>query len=532
MKRINSLHVWIIVIAICSIVWSGVFIYKSSFITIDGQRSYSLFDDAMISMRYAWNFSHGYGLVWNPGEYVQGYTNLLMVLIMSLATLVLSRTTAVLAIQLLGLFFMFMIAYLNVQIAIMNFMNGDEGRDRLVILFALLCSLSYYPLLYWSLMGMETGLLCVLLLGGVYYAFQFSRSRQVKHLFHFSIIGGFAFLTRNDSLIYFSILWAYLYMGNIWKQKDKEADRWFYALAGLYIVFIVGQSFFQYFYYGEVLPNTYVLKMTGMPILPRLQNGLGFTLPFLKESAFVILLSLLALLFQYRSEKLLLFILFSVSVLYQIFVGGDPWNYWRMTAPTMPLLLLLSIDSIFVLTRYLAWHGKSDRSPALKTIELVFVMLCLVSVNYRFREEILFQAKPYQTTRNEKNVNTAIALNDILYDEATVGVFWAGTIPYYVDNVTIDFLGKSDRYIANLPPDISGSVAFFSGMNSMPGHNKYDLNYSIVVLKPTYVQRLFWGSQNVYSLVEDEYVEVKYRYSTLYLRRDSADVNWERLGKP
>jgi len=46
------------------------------------------------------------------------------------------------------------------------------------------------------------------------------------------------------------------------------------------------------------------------------------------------------------------------------------------------------------------------------------------------------------------------------------------------------------------------------------------------------VQRLFWGSQNVYSLVEDEYVEVKYRYSTLYLRRDSADVNWERLGKP
>jgi len=508
------------------------FIYKSSFITIDGQRSYSLFDDAMISMRYAWNFAHGHGLVWNPGEYVQGYTNLLMVLIMSLATLVLSKTNAVLAIQLLGLLFLFLIAYLNVKIATMVFLKGDERHDRLFIVSTWLCSLFYYPLLYWSLMGMETGLLCVLLLGGVYYVFQFSRSRKVKHLLFFSIIGGFAFLTRNDSLIYFSILWAYIYLGSIWKQRDNDANRWFYALAGLYIAFIVGQSFFQYFYYGEVLPNTYVLKMTGMPILHRLQNGLGFVLPFLKESAFVILLSLLALLFQYRSEKVLLFILFSVSVLYQIFVGGDPWNYWRMTAPTMPLLLLLSIDSIFLLTRYLAWRGKRYQSLALKAIELVFIMLCLVSVNYRFKDEILFQSKPYQTTRNEKNVNTAIALNDILYNEATVGVFWAGAIPYYVDNVTIDFLGKSDRYIANLLPDMSGSVAFFSGMNSMPGHNKYDLNYSIVVLKPTYVQRFFWGRQNVYSLVEDEYVEVEYRYATLYLRRDSADVNWERLVKP
>ena len=59
----------------CFVAWASLFIYRSSFIGIDGKRYFCLFDDAMISMRYAWNFSHGSGLVWNPGQYVEGYTN-------------------------------------------------------------------------------------------------------------------------------------------------------------------------------------------------------------------------------------------------------------------------------------------------------------------------------------------------------------------------------------------------------------------------------------------------------------------------
>src|SRR5215469_5761701 len=37
----------------------------------------TLFDDALISLRYALNFNEGYGLVWNLGEAtrVEGYTN-------------------------------------------------------------------------------------------------------------------------------------------------------------------------------------------------------------------------------------------------------------------------------------------------------------------------------------------------------------------------------------------------------------------------------------------------------------------------
>ena len=81
---------------------SHAFIAASSF-EIEGRRYYSLFDDAMISMRYAANLAHGHGLTWNPGERVEGFTNPLWTLVMALAALVFSQTGAVLAMHILSL---------------------------------------------------------------------------------------------------------------------------------------------------------------------------------------------------------------------------------------------------------------------------------------------------------------------------------------------------------------------------------------------------------------------------------------------
>jgi len=89
-------------IAICFVSWACLLIYRSSVVALDGKRYSALFDDAMTSMRYAWNFSHGSGLVWNPGEYVESYTNPLMTLAMALATSLFDKSGAVLAVQVLG----------------------------------------------------------------------------------------------------------------------------------------------------------------------------------------------------------------------------------------------------------------------------------------------------------------------------------------------------------------------------------------------------------------------------------------------
>jgi hypothetical protein len=198
------------IISIAFVIWGAAFIYESSFIAIDGNRYFCLFDDAMISMRYAWNFAHGEGLVWNPGEYIQGYTNLLMTLVMSFATLVFDKSTAALFIQVLGVFFTLAIAYATMQIA--NYFVQDKNcqRQAFIRVIAFVCTLSYYPLAYWSLMGMETGLLTLLCLLGVLAALNYTKNKNIKQLMLAAVYFGLAFLTRNDSIIFAALTWIYI----------------------------------------------------------------------------------------------------------------------------------------------------------------------------------------------------------------------------------------------------------------------------------------------------------------------------------
>jgi DNA-binding HxlR family transcriptional regulator len=66
-------------------------------------------------------------------------------------------------------------------------------------------------------------------------------------------------------------------------------------------------------------------------------------------------------------------------------------------------------------------------------------------------------------------------------------------------------------------------------MNSIPGHNKYDLTYSIQTLLPTYVEEFDWGSQKLSKWAEDYYVRVKYNDAKLYLLKDSPHVKWNKV---
>src|SRR3954452_23840444 len=70
-----------------SLTFSFVFIARTAF-RVGGETFFTLFDDAMISMRYARNLVEGHGLLWNPGQpAVEGYSNTLWTLWMSVVHL-------------------------------------------------------------------------------------------------------------------------------------------------------------------------------------------------------------------------------------------------------------------------------------------------------------------------------------------------------------------------------------------------------------------------------------------------------------
>lgn len=504
------------IIAACFCAWSAAFIYRTSVLAVDGRRYFSLFDDAMISMRYAWNFSHGTGLVWNAGERVQGYTNLLMTLVMSVATTVFDRSTAVLSIQILGVLCLLAIAWISSKIANELHGTGTGPHHIPVTTLAFACALAYYPLTYWTLSGMETGLLALLMLSAVLASFIYTTSHALKHMLLVGVLLGLAVLTRMDAAIAAVLIWSYV----AWESARAGTRRTMghvTASFGIFMLFVAGQLLFQYWYYGEALPNTYTLKLTGMPLVLRLRNGWGFIEPFLNETMLVWVLAAAGLMLNFQPRTFLLFAIAASSVAYEIYVGGDPWNYWRLMAPSMPLVFILVINAIVRLSA--VGHVRRSAIAAGCTIAVV------LSANMRFLPEISLVRRPYLTSKNAEDINTALVLDQLTTREASVGVVLAGSIPYYLDRTAIDLLGKSDRFIAHLPPDTSGRVSW-SGMTSVPGHNKYDLEYSIRRLNPTYVQVDRWGGQDFSAWVAAAYVMVDCHGVRLWLRRDSTAVRW------
>jgi arabinofuranosyltransferase len=523
------------------VAWASLFIYRSSFVGIDGKRYFCLFDDAMISMRYAWNFSHGIGLVWNSGEYVEGYSNPLMTLLMSLSTLVFNKVEAVLAIQILGIIFMLVNAYLIVSIA-KHLVSGLERYRSLFLALAFVSALSYYPLLYWSLMGMETGLLAVLLSLSVLFALKYAEDRRPALAIFLFISLGLAFLTRMDTVVFAVPIFVYAFYGRLRTDRSTKSLSFLFAMGGLYALFVMGQELLRWSYYGEWLPNTYSLKVSGIAILTRIINGMDFVVPFLTELYIPLIIAGVATLFAFRKEKLLLVSVFATLVCYQVWAGGDPWEYWRMLSPAVPILLVVGTHEILrAMQAVFASEGfqrYSLRNPIIPRRYVPVVVVCLLvggmlwSVNSRFLPEIAMLQKAYDTEFNENRINTALAIEQVTASDATVGVFGAGTIPYYSGRPAIDFLGKTDRRIARVAPEFSGMVSGNESMVYEPGHNKFDLEYSIKELKPTYVEGFRWHGQNVVGWAKSEYVSVKYEGVPLYLLKDSEDVHWADIDGP
>jgi arabinofuranosyltransferase len=520
-------------IGVCFIAWASLFIHRTSFVGIDGRRYFCLFDDAMISMRYAWNLSHGLGLVWNPGEYVEGYTNPLMTLLMSLPTLVFDKVDAVLAIQVLGVVFMLANAYLMMLIA-GTLISGQEQYRRLVQALAFLCGLSYYPLVYWSLMGMETGLLTVLLSFSVLLALRYVRDLNPIHGVLLSVSLGLAFLTRTDAVILAVPIFIYVFYA-VRKSERSPSLSFLLAMASMYGLFIVGQELFRWSYYGEWLPNTYILKVSGIPLSDRIRNGIMFVVPFLKEVYLLLIVVGAGIVFDFRRDKLFLVSLPIVLVCYQVWAGGDAWNYWRMLSPAVPITLVLVVYEIRIALEIISGKGVVRqyflRTPILPRRHILSGFTCflllaiLVSVNFRFLPEIVMLRMPYDTNYNINRVNAALAIEQVTKPTATVGVFGAGAIPYYSGRPAIDFLGRSDRRIARLAPNLSGEVDA-SEMIYRPGHNKSDLQYSIKELRPTYTEGFDPG---VVDWAKSEYVKVSYEGVPLYLLKSSEDVRWDNI---
>jgi hypothetical protein len=509
-------------------VWAGLFIASTSFMAWDGHRYFCLFDDAMISMRFADNLAHGRGLVWNPGERVEGYTNLLMTLVMAVPSTILKKRFAVLSMQLLGIVVAFAVAWMTACLAGELAEPEPELDPGLLRVVAFASGLAYYPLVYWTLMGMETGLVTLLLLVCLVSFLRFSHTVDRRSLVVLAVGGGLAYLARPDSTVVTAPLMA-LALGRAWRRL-----RWpppvLVGSAGLYLLLPAAQLAFRASYYGSLVPTTYTLKLGGFPLADRVANGLAFLQPFFIQTWPLFVAGGVGAAAARRPRRIVALGVPLLLAVYQVVVGGDAWSYWRLVSPGMPILMVLAFFGTHAMVRS-ALRGVRSSSPrgVAATTVGAFVVLALVA-NRVFLPEIRLAVPPHGVEENRETVSAGLAVRALTHPTASVGVFQAGALPYYSERPAVDFLGKCDPHVAALAPDLSGAVAWL-GMTTVPGHNKYDLRYSLVERRPTYIEGYAWGRQDLGPWATAHYEEAFFEGQRLLLLRDSPLVDWRKLGR-
>jgi hypothetical protein len=524
--------IWIVILTLF-ILFSLLFIFKTSFF-INGERYFSLFDDAMISMNYARNLVHGNGLVMNPGERVEGITNPLWTFYMAAVHfLPVAQSKICLIIQLTGLLLLLANLFFVRKIALLLFDNSERMALAGVFLTAF-----YLPLMNWTLQGMETGLQTLVISIAVWMILK-NREKGTISILSYMLLG-LGTLIRIDM----GFLLGAVAIFSAFQDKKNRNRHLLYGLLAL-VVFVGGQTLIRILYYHDPLPNTYYLKMTGYPLLLRLTRG------FLVWSSFVwnmnILLVLSAgfiILVNYKKSFGLLATVVFAQMIYSIYVGGDAWEEFggsnRYITPVMPMLFLLLVYGFSKLGEYFSLNGIKMKGQDKKVLFFLRNHIFSILVIFSFLQfnsppgplnliNLLLLNPPPHVENNKAMVERALLIKEITSPEASIAVTWAGAIPYFSERKTVDILGKTDKTIARIDMRKSSGKDRFKYF--LPGHLKYDYSYSVGQLQPDAILQ-FWGDlQEAEPYITGRYTKLVAIDKVFYLKNGSKNILWQKFMK-
>ncbi|HEX3050748.1 MAG TPA: glycosyltransferase family 39 protein [Aggregatilineaceae bacterium] len=520
-------------IVVAYLVYASIFIYKTSalveqkpegyngpekyWVTTD-QRYFVLFDDAMVSMRFARNLANGDGLVWNPGgERIEGYTNPLWVGYMAVVHLVeddMTRTS--LYIQVTAAILLAINLWVVWNIA--KLVIGNQAAALGAVIFTAF----YLPLNTWSLQGNEVSSLTLILSLTVWGALSALNAERFSAWPY--ILLGFSTLIRMDMAVAVGMLAAFLFFVDRahWKQHIMVPV---VSLAA----FMIPQTAFRVWYYDAWLPNTYYLKMQGYPFVLRILHGLDVTLRvFIKVGVLPLLV------FVFRRDRLVRLLAWMVlgQVGYSIYVGGDAWEWYgganRYVSIVMPLFFVLLWCTLHEIYRVVPLESK----PMARYGIAAFGAFVLVTVNATYGpgalNEWLLLKPSMDAADNGKKVEQALWLQRYTTEEARIALAGAGIVPYFAERPYIDLLGKSDKVIAHRQMDRSTIPEL------KPGHMKWDYGYSIGELQPDVVMELWVDEASAGEYLNAAYMGVwsEPHQHLVWMKRGSNTVAWALLGLP
>jgi arabinofuranosyltransferase len=497
-------------------------------------------DDAFISYRYAWNLVHGNGLVYNPGTPVEGYTNFLWTILMSVALVFdLEPTTLALALNIaLTIGIAGLTYYLGIRLGI------PQGRSEIYALGAAILLVFDRAIVTYGPRGsgMESIFFAFLVLLAFAILWTDHSHKGERALLRWRVLGGvvlaLAALTRPEGVM----VAAVLLLARAWQDRRAGRRQWKSLAVSIlsFAAIVVPYQAWRITFYGYPLPNTFYAKTGTTTAL--IGRGLEYVWDFALAHWFLVILTLLSLLLAllalvsaarkptgadvtanglpgdilapasptiHNSEDIqstpaldaggytALAWLVGIYTAYIVVVGGDWLTADRFFVPLVAPLALLAQAATWRLDLLLRPNTIARRvAPAL---------LAAMVLGYAFTSLLQLGERSTVTRRSlSDELNTrwwaaaGFWLREHTPPDTLVAVQGAGAIAYYGQRPVLDMFGLNDLYIAHRQVDDIGT--------GKAGHEKKDPEY-VLSQRPDYIVReweMYFGDkapavENLYS---------------------------------
>jgi len=441
-------------------------------------------DDPFISYRYAQNLVAGHGLVFNPGERVEGYTNFLWTMMLAggialgIDPVPLSKVAGILS-----------------ELLTLAVVIGCGARispspwGPLAAALALIANRSYIT---WGGGGLEAPLFGLLTVCAVCV---FIRSDTRWGLASAGVFSALAALTRPEGAL-LPLAIAVVHVARARREHGgREAFRGALALAAGFLAVFLPHFIWRLAYYGYPLPNTFYAKVGGN-IAGRLARGSTYTIDFFRDAGDVGLLAATIVSgWRWRRERAVLsgwrWRRERAVIIYE---GGDWMPHNRFFVPFWPLFALaigravLALGTVPTQHRWLRWTSRGlslallayiaaqpilPKSEALTTMLSKFAQQHMSEPGAKPRPDVkvIGQTLQWRQPEGEHWMDAPRALGLWLRDNAPGAVIALGSIgiiPYYSELTTIDFFGITDEHIAH---------GQRQGGFTLVGHQKFDIEY-------------------------------------------------------
>lgn len=445
-----------------------------------------LVDDAFISFRYARNLIDGFGLVWNPREYLESYSNFLWLMLIAAGMKMgwepegFSYLLSI-PFHFIGLLATYLLAKLVLPTSRDNKkVNNDFsdttldtrlGTSDILSLAVLIWVGSNKSLFSFATSGLETsmqfGLITTIALLCVR---SFTRSISPKLIVTLSVLMNLAFLSRLDAitvilpaiLIFFHRLYYSdnYFSGKPYPNKIVLKNRIYYSalMIAPFAMISLPWLIWKIMYYHRLFPNSFYAKVHGM-------EGIGFGIFYLYIFLSTYFLFPYVLLVGVKYAKLakensgfgMIGGLAIIWLAYVIWVGGDFMEF-RFLVQALPFI---GISIIYTLNRLI------DNK---KVVLVLIGGMLLGNINSFFTIEKTVvtygiekvESLAFHLSEDDQNwVDVGIRLKEIFGNtDVLIAVAAAGAIPYYSELPSVDYLGLCDANIPNIGHRLS----------NVPGH--------------------------------------------------------------